>query len=42
MTEVYPLISLYSEYVGAGAIPDAEIETEIIDYLDRLARTVTQ
>jgi hypothetical protein len=42
MTEVYPLISLYSDYVDAGAVPDAAVETQIIDYLDRLARTVTQ
>lgn len=42
MTEVYPLIMLYSGYVDAGAVPDAAVETQIVDYLDRLARTVTQ
>lgn len=42
MEEVYPLISLYSDYVDAGAVPDAGVEKQIIGYLDRLAQTVTE
>lgn len=40
MTEVYPLISLYTSYAESGSVPSAETEQQIIGLLDRLAATV--
>lgn len=42
MTEVYPLISLYTSYAESGSVPSAETETQIISLLDRLAATVVK
>jgi len=36
LTEVYPLISVYSGYAGSGIIPAVDLETAIIKNLERL------
>ena len=36
LTEVYPLISVYSGYAGSGIIPAVDLETAIITNLERL------
>lgn len=42
MTEVYPLIFLYSSHVDSGEVPDHATEMAIINYLDRLGKMVSE
>lgn len=42
LTEVYPLIKMYADYVDAGSVPSAETEAQIINYLNRLSTSLTQ
>ena len=35
LTEVYPLISVYSGYAGSGIIPAIDLETAIITNIER-------
>lgn len=36
LTEVYPMIGTYAGYADSGVIPDADLETLIVQNLERL------